>query len=58
MHDVRPKAVQQSSVAIGEIGRARAQESSVAASISPAFFFAPFFWASKRKEGMLHKQRK
>jgi hypothetical protein len=53
LHDVRPKAFQQSSIPIGEIGRGSVQQSSVAASISPALFFAPFFWASKRKESSI-----
>jgi len=34
----------------GEIGRGLVQQSSVAASISPALFFISFFWASKRKK--------
>ena len=32
------------------IGRGLVQQSSVAASISPALFFISFFWASKRKK--------
>jgi hypothetical protein len=51
LHDGQPKVFNNGRFLTGEFGRRNGQHSSVTASNSPALFFAPFFWANKRKEG-------
>ncbi|HEV8506471.1 MAG TPA: hypothetical protein VGQ53_13760 [Chitinophagaceae bacterium] len=57
MHAIRCKVIEVMMFVDADFGGGNIQPRTVTASKSAAFFFAPFFWTSKRKERKVRDQQ-